>query len=47
MKHKFTVIIEFNDKSENREAVKEDLKDWLEINYGPEKDSSWKLAEVK
>ena len=31
MKHKFTVVIESNDKSENREAVKEYLKDWLEI----------------
>lgn len=47
MKHKFTVIIESNDKSENREAVKECLKDWLEINCGREKDLSWKSVKVK
>ena len=47
MKYKFIVVIESNDKSENREAVKDDLKDWLEINCGPGRDSSWKLAEVE
>ena len=47
MKYKFTVFIESNDDSEDREAVKDDLKDWLEINCGPGRDSSWKLAEVE
>ena len=47
MKHKFTVFIESNDDSEDREEVKDCLQDWLEINCGPGRDSSWKLAEVE
>lgn len=52
MKHKFTVIIESNDDSEDREVVKNCLKNWLEINCGQEeKDlcccSNWKSAEVE
>ncbi len=48
MKHKFTVIIESNDKSENREVVKECLKDWIEINCGRDKkDFSWKSVKIK
>ena len=47
MKYKFTVVIESNDDSEDREEIKKDLKDWLEINCGPGRDSSWKLAEVE
>lgn len=38
MKHKFTVVIESNDDSEEREVVKDCLKDWLEMNCGQEKD---------
>ena len=51
MKHKFIVVIESNDKSENREGVKACLQDWLEMNCGEEKDLSgypdWKSVEVK
>lgn len=38
MKHKFTVVIESNDDSEDREVVKDCLQDWLEMNCGQEKD---------
>ena len=38
MKHKFIVIIESNDDSEDREEVKNDLRDWLEINCGTGRD---------
>ena len=47
MKYKFTVFIESNDDLENREEVKNDLRDWLEINCGPGRDSSWKSVEVE
>ena len=51
MKHKFTVIIESNDDSEDREVVKDCLQDWLEMNCGQEKDLGgyldWKSAKVK
>lgn len=40
MKHKFTVVIESNDDSEDREVVKDCLKDWLEMNCGHE---TWSL----
>ena len=51
MKHKFTVIIEFNDNSENREVVKDCLQDRLEMNCGQDKDlgsyPDWKPVEVE
>ena len=36
MKHKFTVVIESNDDSEDREVVKDCLQGWLELNCGTE-----------
>lgn len=51
MKHKFTVVIESNDDSENREVVKDCLQDWLEMNCGQEKDlggyPDWKSVVVE
>jgi hypothetical protein len=51
MKHKFTVVIESNDDSEDREVVKNCLQDWLEMNCGQEKYlggyPNWKSAEVE
>ena len=51
MKYKFTVVIESNDDSEDREVVKECLKDWLEMNCRQEMDlggyPDWKSAEVE
>ena len=51
MKHKFTVVIESNDDSEDREIVKDCLKGWLEQNCGQESDlcgyPDWKSAEVE
>ena len=51
MEHKFTVVIESNDDSEDREVVKDCLQDWLEMNCGQEKDlggyPDWKSAEVE
>ena len=51
MKHKFMVVIESNNCSEDREVVKDCLQDQLEINCGQEKDLSsypdWKSAEVE
>lgn len=52
MKHKFTVIIESNDDSEDREVVKDCLKNWLGINCGQEEKDlcccpNWKSAEVE
>lgn len=51
MKHKFTVVIESNDDSEDREVVKDCLQDWLEMNCGQEKGlggyPDWKSAEVE
>lgn len=51
MKHKFTVVIESNDDSEDREVVKDCLKDWLEMNCGQEKYlggyPDWKSAEIE
>ena len=51
MKHKFTVVIESNDDSEDREVVKDCLQDWIEMNCGQEKDlggyPDWKSAVVE
>lgn len=51
MKHKFTVVIESNDDSEDREVVKDCLQGWLEMNCGQEEDlcgyPDWKSAEVE
>lgn len=51
MKHKFTVVIESNDDLEDREVVKDCLQDWLEMNFGQEKDlggyPDWKSVEVE
>ena len=51
MKHKFIVVIESNDDSEDREEVKDCLQDWLEINYGQDKDlggyPDWESVEVE
>ena len=51
MKHQFTVIIESNDDTEDREEVKDCLQDWLELNCGQTKNLSgypdWKSAEVE
>lgn len=51
MKHKFTVVIESNDDSEDREVVKDCLQGWLELNCGQEADlcgyPDWKSVEVE
>ena len=51
MKYKFIVIIESNDKSENREEVKDCLQDWLEMNCEQDKDlggyPDWESVEVE
>lgn len=51
MKHKFTVVIESNDDSEDREVVKDCLQGWLELNCEQEADlcgyPDWKSAEVE
>ena len=51
MKYKFTVVIESNDDSEDREVVKDRLQDCLEMNCGQEKVlggyPDWKSAEVE
>ena len=52
MKHKFMVIIESNDDSEDREVVKDCLKNWLVINCEQEEKDlcccpNWKSAEVE
>lgn len=51
MKHQFTVIIEPNDNTEDRETVKDCLQGWLEWNCGQTDDlcvcPDWKSAEVE
>ena len=51
MKHQFTVVIEVNDDTEDRETVKECLQDWLELNCEQTEDlpgcPDWKSAEVE
>lgn len=51
MKHKFTVIIESNDDTEDRETVKDRLQEWLELNSNQTKDlcgtPEWKSVKVK
>lgn len=44
MKHKFTVVIESNDDSEDREVVKDCLKDWLEMNC--DKKRTWAAIQI-
>lgn len=45
MKHKFTVVIESNDDSEDREVVKDCLQDWLEMNCGQER-RTWAAIQI-
>lgn len=51
MKHKFTVIIESNDDTEDRETVKDSLQEWLELNSNQTGDlrgyPEWKSVKVK
>ena len=51
MKYQFTVVIESNDDTEDRETVKDSLQEWLELNSNQTEDlcgtPDWKSAKVK
>lgn len=51
MRHKFTVIIESNNDTEDRKNVKECLHDWLKLNCEQKKTlfgyPDWKSVEVE
>ena len=51
MKHQFTVVIELNDDTDDREIVKDCLQDWLDLNSEQTEDlcgcPEWKSAKVK
>lgn len=47
MEHKFTVIIEPKDDTEERVFVKHSLQDWLDANCGNDSFKDWKSVLVE
>ena len=47
MEHKFTVVIEPKDDTEERIFVKSSLQEWLDANCGKSSFKDWKSAEVE
>lgn len=47
MEHKFTVIIEPKDDTEERVYTKLNLKDWLDANCGKDSFKDWESVVVE